>query len=150
MKKDIKDVKSNEVSDRRALLKVLVAGSAVVTGFKALPESWSKPLTQSVMLPAHAQSTAAADFDYVAYVNDGEEDQEGDDGYYSESGDESSDNDVPSDAYVAYTTYYDDPTQYNTHCTHNNVPLHATSMDFLPFSLDNILDNIAILTNLVF
>ena len=54
MKKDIKDVKSNAVTDRRALLKGLIAGSAVVTGSKALPETWVKPITDAVVLPGHA------------------------------------------------------------------------------------------------
>ncbi len=52
-KKDILEVK-----DRRSLLKGLVAGSAVVVGGnKALPEQWSKPLTNAVLLPAHAATT---------------------------------------------------------------------------------------------
>jgi hypothetical protein len=44
--------------NRRALLKSLLAGSAVVSGSKALPEQWSKPLTEGIILPAHAETTS--------------------------------------------------------------------------------------------
>ena len=47
---------NKEVKDRRALLKGIAAGSAVVGGAKALPERWSKPLTDSVVIPSHAMS----------------------------------------------------------------------------------------------
>ena len=46
-----------ETKNRRALLKGLLAGSAVVSGSKALPEKWSKPLTDAVILPSHATTT---------------------------------------------------------------------------------------------
>ncbi len=49
------DKKSND--SRRKLLKSLVAGSGAVVAGKALPESWTKPVVDSVMLPAHAQTT---------------------------------------------------------------------------------------------
>ena len=45
---------NKELKDRRALLKGIAAGSAVVGGAKALPERWSKPLTDSVVIPSHA------------------------------------------------------------------------------------------------
>ena len=48
---------AKETKDRRALLKGIVAGSAVVGGTKALPQEWSKPLTDSVLLPGHAATT---------------------------------------------------------------------------------------------
>jgi len=47
------------VSDksRRKILKSIAAGSgAVITG-KALPESWSRPVVDGVLLPAHAQTS---------------------------------------------------------------------------------------------
>ena len=50
--------KKSSVS-RRKLLKSIAAGSgAIVTG-KSLPESWSRPVVDSVMLPAHAQTSPA-------------------------------------------------------------------------------------------
>jgi len=49
------------VSDkkRRRLLKSIAAGSgAVITG-KTLPESWTRPIVDSVALPAHAETSPA-------------------------------------------------------------------------------------------
>ena len=51
---------SEENKDRRAVLKGIAAGSAVIGGSKALPEQWSKPLTDSVLLPAHAVVSATS------------------------------------------------------------------------------------------
>ena len=42
---------------RRKLLKSLAAGSGAVVTAKSLPESWSRPVVDGVMLPAHAQTT---------------------------------------------------------------------------------------------
>jgi hypothetical protein len=42
---------------RRNLLKSIAAGSGAVIAGKSLPESWSKPVVDSVMLPAHAQTS---------------------------------------------------------------------------------------------
>ena len=41
-------------SGRRKLLKSLVAGGGVWTTAKVLPESWQKPVVDSIILPAHA------------------------------------------------------------------------------------------------
>ena len=51
------DKKSSE--SRRKLLKSIAAGSGVIVAGKSLPESWSKPVVDSVMLPAHAQTSPA-------------------------------------------------------------------------------------------
>lgn len=51
------DKQSND--SRRKLLKSLAAGSGAVVAGKSLPESWSKPVINSVMLPAHAETTDA-------------------------------------------------------------------------------------------
>lgn len=42
---------------RRKLLKSIVAGSGAIVAEKSLPESWSKPVVDSVILPAHAQTS---------------------------------------------------------------------------------------------
>jgi len=47
--------KSND--SRRKLLKSIAAGSGAVVAGKSLPESWSKPVIDTVMLPAHAATT---------------------------------------------------------------------------------------------
>ena len=39
---------------RRRLLKSLAAGGGVWTGSKVLPENWTRPVVDSVILPAHA------------------------------------------------------------------------------------------------
>lgn len=49
------DKKSND--SRRKLLKSLAAGSGAVVAGKSLPKEWSKPVVDSVMLPAHAETT---------------------------------------------------------------------------------------------
>jgi len=51
----VTDKKSND--SRRKLLKSIAAGSGAVVAGKSLPESWSKPVINSVMLPAHAETT---------------------------------------------------------------------------------------------
>lgn len=44
-------------SSRRKLLKSIAAGSGAIVAGKNLPESWSRPVVDSVMLPAHAQTS---------------------------------------------------------------------------------------------
>ena len=51
------DKKSSE--SRRKLLKSIAAGSGAILAGKSLPESWSRPVVDSVMLPAHAQTSPA-------------------------------------------------------------------------------------------
>jgi len=50
------DKKSND--SRRKLLKSIAAGSGAVVAGKTLPESWSKPVIDSVVLPSHATTTS--------------------------------------------------------------------------------------------
>lgn len=42
---------------RRKLLKSIAAGSGAIVAGKSLPESWSRPVVDSVMLPVHAQTS---------------------------------------------------------------------------------------------
>ena len=49
------DKKSSE--SRRKLLKSIAAGSGAIVAGKSLPDSWSRPVVDSVMLPAHAQTS---------------------------------------------------------------------------------------------
>jgi len=49
----------NSNDSRRKLLKSIAAGTGAAVVGKSLPESWSKPVVDSVMLPAHAATTAA-------------------------------------------------------------------------------------------
>lgn len=44
-------------TSRRKLLKSIAAGSGAIVAGKSLPESWSRPLVDSVILPAHAQTS---------------------------------------------------------------------------------------------
>jgi len=48
------------VEERRQLLKKLLAGGAAVTAATTLPDSWKKPIVDSVMTPLHAQGSAPA------------------------------------------------------------------------------------------
>ena len=47
----------NSKDSRRKLLKSIAAGSGAVVAGKSLPESWSKPVIDSIVLPAHAATT---------------------------------------------------------------------------------------------
>jgi len=51
------DKKSSE--SRRKLLKSIAAGSGAIVAGKSLPENWSKPVVESLILPAHAQTSPA-------------------------------------------------------------------------------------------
>ena len=51
----MKEKKSSE--SRRKLLKSIAAGSGAIVAGKSLPESWKRPVVDSVMLPAHAQTS---------------------------------------------------------------------------------------------
>ena len=51
------DNKSSE--SRRKLLKSIATGGGAIVAGKSLPESWSRPVVDSVMLPAHAQASTA-------------------------------------------------------------------------------------------
>ena len=42
---------------RRKLLKSIAAGSGAIVAGKSLPESWTKPVVDSVLLPVHAQTS---------------------------------------------------------------------------------------------
>ncbi len=44
-------------TSRRKLLKSIAAGSGAVVAGKSLPESWRKPVVDSVVLPAHAETS---------------------------------------------------------------------------------------------
>jgi hypothetical protein len=58
----VSEKQTNKINARRNLLKGIAAGSgAVITG-KSLPESWSRPVIDSVMLPAHAQTSGPDSF----------------------------------------------------------------------------------------
>jgi hypothetical protein len=51
----MEDKKSSE--SRRKLLKSIAAGSGAIVAGKSLPESWNRPVVDSVILPAHAQTS---------------------------------------------------------------------------------------------
>ncbi len=47
----------NKNDNRRKLLKSIAAGSGAVVAGKSIPESWSKPVVDTVLLPTHAATT---------------------------------------------------------------------------------------------
>ena len=61
--KTLKNIKpSSEGSQkqaRRTVVKTMLAGGVLASSAKILPESWVRPVSESVMLPAHAQTSAA-------------------------------------------------------------------------------------------
>jgi len=66
------DKKSSE--SRRKLLKSIAAGSGAIVAGKSLPDTWSRPVVDSVMLPAHAQTSALTYFtDNLMAENNGQQ-----------------------------------------------------------------------------
>jgi len=53
----VSDKKSSE--SRRNLLKSIAAGGGAIVAGKTLPEKWTAPVVDSVLLPAHAQTSPA-------------------------------------------------------------------------------------------
>ena len=51
--------KTDAKEGKRRLLKTLVAGGGVYSAVKLMPESWTKPVVESTLLPAHAQASIA-------------------------------------------------------------------------------------------
>ena len=47
----------DKTSSRRKLLKSVVAGGGAATVAKLMPDQWSRPVVDSVMLPSHAQTS---------------------------------------------------------------------------------------------
>ena len=48
---------SKTTDSRRKLLKSITVGSSAIVAGKSLPESWTRPIVDSVILPVHAQTT---------------------------------------------------------------------------------------------
>ena len=48
---------ANKKEGRRKLLKSIATGSSAVAAGKSLPESWSKPVVDAILLPSHAETT---------------------------------------------------------------------------------------------
>ncbi|MGV6826077.1 MAG: hypothetical protein ACWA5Q_03795 [bacterium] len=48
---------ANKSEKRRKLLKSLAAGSGAVIAGKSLPDQWTRPVVDSVLLPSHAQTS---------------------------------------------------------------------------------------------
>lgn len=53
-------------SDRRTALRRLLTGGALAGAAAALPATWTRPVVQSVLLPAHAQLSGEPDGDFFA------------------------------------------------------------------------------------
>ena len=54
-------------NSRRKLLKSVAIGSGAILTGKTLPENWTKPVVDSVLLPAHAQATCTPCLDAANY-----------------------------------------------------------------------------------
>ena len=52
-----REVKIMSDKARRKLLKSIAAGSGAIVAGKSLPKSWTRPVVESVLLPAHAQAS---------------------------------------------------------------------------------------------
>ena len=47
----------NKTDSRRKLLKSIAVGTGAVVAGKSLPDSWSRPVVDTVLLPSHAQTS---------------------------------------------------------------------------------------------
>lgn len=56
---------------RRRLLKSLMVGGSILTISRSLPEKWVRPVVESVVLPAHAQ-TSAINGHFAGFANTGQ------------------------------------------------------------------------------
>jgi len=54
---DSKSVREEDTQKSRARRKLLLGATAVAGGAAALPTSWTKPVVDTVLLPAHAETT---------------------------------------------------------------------------------------------
>jgi hypothetical protein len=68
---------------RRSALKTLLVGGGIVTTSKGLPEAWTRPVVDAVMLPAHAQTSACE----ISARSVFEDENERSIGIFDESGD---------------------------------------------------------------
>jgi hypothetical protein len=50
-------IDKKSIESRRKLLKSIAAGSGAIVAGKSLPDSWSRPVVDSVLLPAHAMTS---------------------------------------------------------------------------------------------
>jgi hypothetical protein len=50
---------------RRTALKTIFAAGGAAVAAKSLPERWSKPIVEAVVLPAHAQATASCSCAFI-------------------------------------------------------------------------------------
>ena len=51
------DKNDKKTAGRRKLLKTVVAGGGAVTVAKMMPDEWSRPVVDSIMLPSHARTS---------------------------------------------------------------------------------------------
>jgi hypothetical protein len=56
------------VEGRRRLLKTLLAGGAAVTATTVLPDTWKKPIIDSVIVPVHAQGSVPSFIDTIEFA----------------------------------------------------------------------------------
>jgi hypothetical protein len=51
---------SPQNTSRRAVLKKMTVGAGALAGLTALPNRWTRPITELIVLPAHAQTSQAS------------------------------------------------------------------------------------------
>lgn len=57
--KAVPDGKPGYAIDRRSALRKIAIGTGVLTGLAVLPESWTRPIIQQIVLPAHAATSGS-------------------------------------------------------------------------------------------
>ena len=62
---------NNSSENRRKLLKSIATGSGAIVAGKSLPESWSRPVVDSVILPTHAQTSGGASSSSITLTSNG-------------------------------------------------------------------------------
>ncbi|MFT5112664.1 MAG: hypothetical protein ACI8P9_001991 [Parasphingorhabdus sp.] len=63
------DGNGSNSEDRRSKLKQILAGGGVIAGGTAIPKQWSRAVVESVVLPAHAQTTGISEGNFSGQGN---------------------------------------------------------------------------------
>ena len=61
----MKNKNHSEAPSRRRILKTIAAGGGAVVAGKTLPQSWYKPVVETVVLPAHAQTSGCGEATFI-------------------------------------------------------------------------------------
>src|SRR5262245_13830576 len=56
------------LEERRRLLKTLIAGGTAATAATVMPDSWTKPIIKSIVVPVHAQGSVPTFIETIQFA----------------------------------------------------------------------------------